>query len=336
MNKTTYEENIKNKEITDCVAVDKERLVFAIKTCQTIENDIENSISENRATTILVYAPKLIDNNDGFAKTIEYFKGIDQFKITYNKKLIVVSTSDFRVEEKEDNDLVSVIPHDFYMREVTSVCTVDNTTYALGLFHKVYRRKKLHDWVDITDPKKHPNLFLDLERRREVQGNIGGANPSFYALDGFSDKDIYAGGDNGDFWHFDGEKWREIELPINFNIRAITCATDGYVYVAGHNSLGILKGRDGSWKLICKNEDLLNINAMAWFKGHLYISDDNALYILKNETMHLFKFPKGDPQQHSFSKVKASEDILVAYGAVQALMFDGERCKEIIGLPKIN
>ena len=89
-----------------------------------------------------MYAPKLIDNNDGFAKTIEYFKGIDQFKITYNKKLIVVSTADFRVEEKEDNDLVSVIPDDFYMREVTSVCTIDDTTYALGLFHKVFMRKK--------------------------------------------------------------------------------------------------------------------------------------------------------------------------------------------------
>lgn len=336
MNKKIYEENLKNKEITDCVSIDRNTIAFAIKAYQIVENDIENSISENRPTSILIYAPNLIDANDGFAKTIEYFKGIDHFKITYNNKLIVISTSDFRVEEKEDNTLVSVIPDDFYMREITSVCTIDDTTYALGLFHKVYMREKIHDWVDVTDPSRHPNLFFDLTRRRKTKGNIGGANASFHILDGFSNKDIYAGGDNGDCWHYDGNKWTMIDLPANFNIRAITCAEDGYVYISGHSSLGILKGRGSSWELICKNEDLLNINATAWFKGHLYLSDDYTLYILDNSKMRIFEFPKGGPQQHSFSKVTASNDILVAYGGVQALMFDGVKCKEIIGIPEVD
>ena len=335
MNLKIYEENIKNKAITDCVVINKNTIAFSIKAYQTIEGDPENSISENRTTSILIYAPDLIDADDGFAKTIEYFKGVDQFKVTYNEKLIVVST-DFRVEEKEDDSLVKVIPDDFYMREVTSVCTIDNVTYATGLFHKVYMRKGIHDWVDITDPNKHPNLFLDLKRRREVKGNIGGANPSFRVIDGFSNNDIYAGGDNGDCWHYDGKNWRLIDLPINFDIKAITCVKDSYVYISGHNSFGVLKGRGENWKLIGKSEEMLQINDTTWFQGSLYLSDDYALYVLADDMIKIFKFPEGGPQQHSFARVTANENILVAYGGVQALMFDGKKCKEIIGIPELD
>lgn len=336
MNKKIYDENLKNKEITDCVVIGLNTIAFAIKSFQTKENDPDDSISENRTTSILVYAPKLVNVDNGFVKTIEYFKGIDQFKVTYNEKLIVISTSDFRVEEKEDDDLCNVISDDFYMREVTSIKTIDGVTYATGLFHKVYMRTGIHSWVDITVPDENTNLFLDLKRRREAKGNIGGANASFYKLDGFSSNDLYAGGDNGDLWRYDGKIWKVIDLPVNFDIRAITCAGDGYVYVSGHNSYGILKGRENVWEIISKSENLLHINDTTWFNDRLYLSDDYTLYRLENDEIKVFRFPQSGPQQHSFARVTSCEDALVAYGGSQALVFDGKICKEIIGIPEVD
>lgn len=69
-----------------------------------------------------------------------------------------------------------------------SLRTVDGDIYAVGRNRLLWKKTGFKEWVQISDPGKHPNMYKDI--RRTIDFDCG-----FKDADGFNENDIYAGGE---------------------------------------------------------------------------------------------------------------------------------------------
>jgi hypothetical protein len=338
MKKDMYDEYISGRVITDCSVVDKGNVVFTLKQEQLNESDTRPK--EDRESVLLSYSPVRLEEQGGFGDII-WDSGIDELFVTYNsidEGIIYCDTIFNTFEPRSDPVLFKpVLPkpdQDDYTRLSQNIKYIDGEAYIVGILRKVFKRTGVFEWIDLTDPNKHPHLFEELAKHKEKRGNYLGIDTGFSAIDGFSSKDIYAAGDNGDAWHYNGNTWRRLDIPGNFDIKTVTCGGDGNVYFAGYTG-GIIKGTIDHWTNIDERGGMV-INETAWFQDKLYLSDERDLYTLEGDELKPYKYPKGGPQQYSFRGVAASKDALVAYGSYQALVFDGEHWEEVIGSPALS
>jgi len=186
----------------------------------------------------------------------------------------------------------------------------------------------------VTKSLNHPNLYKDINKSKS---NLVGSWVGFSALDGFNANDIYAGGNRGDFWHYNGQKWRKIDLPTNFDISTITCGKDGLVYV-GCRIGEVIIGRDNAWEVIGKAKEITH---SCWFDGKAYLSSkDGRIYTYDEKKKDLVeaKFKTSYPKymHHFIRGIASCEECLVAYTSVQAYAYDGEVWHEIIEIPSLS
>jgi hypothetical protein len=333
-----YKKYIDGNIITHASVANLRNIAFGLKEVQYDEGDTRPA--EDRATAVLSYAPDRLQKQGGFGR-IRWGSGVDNIFVSYdsiNEGIIYCDTIFNTFEAKDpEGTIYPVSPkpdRDDYTRLSQNIKYIDGEAYIVGILRKVFKRTGVFEWIDLTDPNKHPHLFEELAKHKEKRGNYLGIDTGFSAIDGFSSNDIYAAGDNGDAWHYDGNTWHRLDIPGNFDIKTVTCGGDGNVYFAGYTG-GIIKGTIDHWTNIDERGGMV-INETAWFQDKLYLSDERDLYTLEGDVLKPYKYPKGGPQQYSFRGVAASKDALVAYGSYQALVFDGERWEEIIGSPALS
>ena len=336
MKTESYYEYIKGKSITDCAVADIGNIAFTLKEDRQDEDD--TSPTEDRVTAILSYSPSRLQANHGFGHIL-WREGIDKAFVAYNSvsEGILYCDTIWNMFEGKNSppDFQQVIPEekqDDYTRLSLQMTHIAGEAYVTGHLRKVFKRVGIHQWVDLTDENEHANMFKDLKELKQSTGSYLNSDAGFSAIDGFADNDIYAGGRRGDLWHYDGSRWQIVDTPFNQDIKTITCGDDGNVYIAGYTG-GIAKGRGSDWKIIDSMSGELFYSS-AWFKGRLYLSGHNVtgLYILEGDEIKRYEFPEDGPKQYSFwGGVASSEDALVSYGEGQALVFDGEKWREIIG-----
>lgn len=222
------------------------------------------------------------------------------------------------------------------LRRVHGVKHIDGETFMFGRFRKLYRRTGVQKWEDLSYEETHPNLHKDLAKRiKQKKSMVRGVNAGFDDIDGFSKNDIYGCGDGGDLWHYDGSKWKRLDPPSNFDMSAILCAKDGYVYIAG-NSGEIMKGRYSkekgeTWKIL-KSPLSSRIHSLAWFQDKVYIGVEEGLFSIDSkENIKQYKFPENGWHQYSFQNVASCDEALLSYGVHQALLFDGKEWEELVG-----
>lgn len=333
-----FNQYITGKSILNCAVADQYNIVFSLKEIQIDESD--HRPMDERASIILSYSPERLKKQDGYGH-LGWSTGHTQLYLAYNdiSEGIIACDTGFHVYESKGGSkkFIPIAPlaeQDDYTRLSQNIKYIDGEAYIVGILRKVFKRLGVFEWIDLTDPNKHPHLFDELVKHKEKRGNYLGIDTGFSAIDGFNSKDIYAAGDNGDAWHYDGNTWHRLDIPGNFDIKTITCGGDGNVYFAGYTG-GIIKGTIDHWTNIDERGGKV-INETAWFQDKLYLSDERSLYTLEGDELKPYKYPKGGPQQYSFRGVSASKDALVAYGSYQALVFDGERWEEIIGSPALS
>lgn len=334
-----YKQYIQGKVITDCAIINKEEMAFVTKEMPISEND--HRPIEDRASGSLLYSANRWQKRGGFAY-VGWKSGIEFLKVAYDDLVDgeMCCDSIWNGYEMNLDDKYALVcqkeDQDDYTRGSEGIVYIDGEAYMYGVLHKVFKRTGIHQWIDLTDPNQHPNLFKELKKMKEERGNYGLASVGFSAMDGFSSADIYAGGEKGDVWHYNGEKWRRIDVPANFFIHTITCAEDGKVYMAGYTG-GILVGREDSWKLLDESGGKI-FGSSAYFNGVMYFSGDSGLHYLKDEKLKAYKFPKDSPSIYSYKGgcVASSKDTLLVCSEQEALVFDGVEWKEIIGNPVLS
>jgi hypothetical protein len=78
---------------------------------------------------------------------------------------------------------------------------------------------------------------------------------------------VYAVGDDGWVWHFDGKKWQEIDCPTNYHLLCVLCVSPTEVYAAGE--AGIVYRYDGEdWtRMRCPE---VTVTGLAVYREEVY------------------------------------------------------------------
>jgi len=332
MTKDYFEKYYKNGELQDCAAFDMRYIAFILKDVPQTEEECEKELSDF-PTRLIAYVPE--NNKLGEFATISWSHGIEQAFVSGTYRYPIVSTQNFYIDELKSKTNWYPIPNNERGQLAKGVTNIDGEVYAYGMVRSVFKRTGVKAWENITSESKHPNIYRDIDRRR---GNLIGDKVGFSALDGFSANDIYAGGNGGDFWYYNGKEWRRIDLPINADISTITCGKDGKVYV-GSRVGNVVVGRDNSWEVI--KGRTYEMTHSCWFDGKVYFSSQDGRIYTYDETKKelveaTFKTSYPEYMHHLIRGIASCDECLVAYTAVQAYAYDGEVWHEVIEIPSLS
>ena len=187
---------------------------------------------------------------------------------------------------------------------------IDDEAYACGMNLQVYHRKGANKWVAI-------DKGMRLAKSKEVRG--------FECIGGFSKKEIYASGWNGEIWQYHGKKWEQNDSPTKLIMTALCCGEDENVYIAGQSGT-LLRGRNGEWEIL-KQSMKEDIWSLAWFDGDLYASTMRGVYKLQDDKLKEVKFGKDEPE--TFYHLSAADGVLWSIGPKDVMSFDGKKWSRI-------
>jgi hypothetical protein len=169
---------------------------------------------------------------------------------------------------------------------------IDGQFYACGMDRTVAVRTGPLKWKDMSAPPAKDDKLV-----------IG-----FECIDGFSAKDLYAVGWQGEIWHRKGTKWRQIDSPVSATLNAVCCAEDGVVYAVGDNGV-MLKGRDDTWTEIDTGlED--NLQDVRDFEGKVYVVTDFDIYELADDTLELVDLADDEETGTCLHLLKAADGLV--------------------------
>ncbi len=144
----------------------------------------------------------------------------------------------------------------------------------------------------------------------------------FNAMDGFGPDDIYAGGDGGALWHWDGVQWQALVSPTALTIRVVHAMPDGSVVLAGDAGTVFRGNRRAGWRtLTVPALEHLGIECACLFQGTLYLCAQRELLALSGDQVATVEVPvDGHRAYHSAS---ATDGAMWTVGDDAILRFDG-------------
>jgi hypothetical protein len=186
--------------------------------------------------------------------------------------------------------------------------------YGVGTCRQAYRRDGPNAWVRVDQTAQSDEIEI--------------SDTCFHSIDGFSGKEIYSVGWEGEIWHFDGVAWEQSASPTNCALYKVLCCEDGFVYAVGQSGL-LIKGRGNSWEVVEQDETEEDFWGLGWFKGRLYIASLNFIYTFDDKG--LSSVDMGDfPIPATCLEFTASDNRLWSIGAKDVVQFDGESWSRII------
>lgn len=190
---------------------------------------------------------------------------------------------------------------------VEKIAVIDGELYVCGYRRQVYRREK-GQWVHID------------------KGILAGKNDQlgFESIDGTSKTNIYAVGDRGEIWHFDGRRWDKIDSPTNLDLHEVHCVNPELVYAVGANGI-VVRGGGSHWQVL-QNEDLgEELWGVVSFAGNVYVAGYDGIAMIQGDDIVPVDTGLGDIQGY---RLRASQGVLWSIGNDHVLRFDGTTWSE--------
>lgn len=206
---------------------------------------------------------------------------------------------------------------------VHGVDRVGSTVYATGWPNRVWRRRGAGVW-DVLSAGLPParlgpadDVVQALQEKR------------LRALAGFADDDLYAFGDVGEIWHWDGTRWQRRATPGREAFVA-ACAAGERVFATDERG-AIWSGRGEGWTRVTQPPPYA-IADLAWFDGRLWCGMANGpLNRLEGTRLVGAGAPAAvSPGIHRLD-VAPDRSRLVAAGRWGATQFDGARWQVLFG-----
>jgi hypothetical protein len=198
---------------------------------------------------------------------------------------------------------------------------VQGKMYMVASGREVRRRDAPDAWTILSNGV--PDKFAEKD----------GSKMGFHDIDGFSENDIYAGGYNGDVWHWDGQIWKKVAIPTNADIYGVCCGGDGLVYLSTGVET-IVVGRGNRWKIISyakeKNLGDVKFSNMVWFKDRIYMGYGSTLYEIHDGKFQSSTLNDMEGRPVDWSFIDVTEDLMLAGSKLEVALFDGERFETVI------
>ena len=208
---------------------------------------------------------------------------------------------------------------------VRQVISIAGQVHIIQGNRGVCRRTGVNGWESIC-------ASLPVAPRWQQRDQAG-----FNCAAGISPDNLYAGGDGGDLWHFDGMNWTEQKLPIDraqglpggFNIVAMCCVDAGSVYVACRNGC-LYRGHGSTWQQL-SGAAIGNIGPsirrMVAYQGRVWATSGAAMWIAGARGLEQFALPEGI---HPGELLAANDSVQLTAGGGSAACFDGQRWQKIL------
>ena len=170
---------------------------------------------------------------------------------------------------------------------------------------QVYKRVNEDMWNDVSATFPDP------------QEKVG-----FEAIDGYSDKEIYAVG-----WERKNLAIRRCRLdwpgsPTNVILAAVCCAPNDVVYTAGQQGV-LIEGRNDAWEAIQWEDDVtVDLWDLCWFQEKLYVATMTALYTLNGNSLVEVDF--GETPVSTCYSLTPAEGVMWSIGRDDVASFDGK------------
>jgi hypothetical protein len=207
------------------------------------------------------------------------------------------------------------------VRMVRKAKALHGKMYMVASGREVRRRDAPDTWTILSNGV--PDKFAEKD----------GSKMGFSDIDGFSENDLYAGGRNGDVWHWDGQIWKKVTIPTNANIYGVCCGGDGLVYLSTGVET-IVVGRGNRWKIISYAQEKylgdVKFRNMVWFKDRIYMGYGSTLYEIKEGKFQKSKLNDMDGRPVDWSFIDVTEELMLAGSKLEVALFDGERFETVI------
>jgi hypothetical protein len=165
---------------------------------------------------------------------------------------------------------------------------------AVGMSRQAYARGAAGKWRRIDR-----GLLAPL-------GKVAGLN----GVDGFSSKDVYAAGLNGEIWRYDGASWHELTSPTNVSLHAVRRCGE-WIYIVGGSGV-VLRGRGDHFNVAATEDDLANLYAVEPFGNDIYVASLRKLYRFRDGILDEVATGLGDLTTGS---LHAADGVLWSIGA---------------------
>ena len=196
--------------------------------------------------------------------------------------------------------------------QMRQIRVIDGKAYAVGMARQVYRREGTNMWTCIDQGVKPAPDYKPF---------VG-----FDTIDGFSEKEIYAAGRNGEIWIYDGKTWKQIDSPTNRHLTNMCCAGNGSVYICGQGGV-LIEGRNGRWQVIQGGDFKEDIWGLTWFGDKLYLSTRASVYFLEDDKLKPVEM--GDDKPSTCYHLSSADGVMWSIGPKDVMSFDGKTWSRI-------
>lgn len=196
------------------------------------------------------------------------------------------------------------------------VRAIDGRAYAVGTRRAAYRRTAPGIWE-----------CIDAGCYDEKNFRVG-----FQSVHGFSEKEIYAVGRNGEIWQYNGKAWKLRDSGTNVTFHKVLCAADGFVYAVGKRGT-IVRGRNERWKGLRDIPDGLEFWSIQDYEDRIFLTADArvALELHKSGTVKPVRFGQCDPPTTAYH-LTVADGCLYLFGPKDIRKLDGSAWEEVLTL----
>lgn len=145
----------------------------------------------------------------------------------------------------------------------------------------------------------------------------------FESIDGFTPEDLYAVGDEGEIWQYNGHDWHPCASPTNANLSCVR-RIDNEMWACGDKGT-VLRLVSGAWSVVCCDEG----PSAAWWSieghdGKVYVAGDDFLGVVDGD--QVIQVSTNIPP--STASLSESEGVLWSVGERHIFSHDGKKWKE--------
>lgn len=327
----TAEQNLRHFEIVDCAVRSDEHFYLMASHVYPLDEDVDDADGEpasapdpeillRDAIRVAVYFPLRPDDRKWAFRTvrnIEFMKcavaetpSPQMIGVSLDGQVYAlgsgVSELEARIEEHKQGPLRG---------SVRQVLSIQGVVHAVQGNRGLCRRVGPGRWETLCGG-------LPVSTSWKERDSLG-----FNCAAATSATNIYCAGGEGDFWHFDGERWTKLQFPNDVVIEALCCAAPDDVYVGCRNGI-VYRGRGNNWKKIGEGEKTLSYRSMVAYRGKVWCSSDGGIWTLDGDTVREAELPADCRVKGGLLAAKGNT-LLIA-GSRGAAHFDGERWTEFL------
>jgi hypothetical protein len=203
---------------------------------------------------------------------------------------------------------------------ITRLRTIDGSLYFCGGRNSAGKRTGKNQWQSLTqhipDPPRQDHRFN-----------------TFEDIDGFSERDIYCVGSEGQVFHYNGSAWRQLSLPTNAGFETVCCAGDNFVYISSDKG-DTYKGRDNRWKLISQQKMSLPFRDMVWHEDRVWCTSDYGVWTIKDDVLSAVSLPDG--MNAYAGNLAAGHGVLLLAGYGGAAFLENGRWTRIFSVAEMS